>query len=1150
MKHSDFVHLHTHTLYSLLDGACRIEDIMETAREFKMPAAAITDHGNMFGAIHFYTHAMKQGIKPIIGAEMYLAPKSRFDKSSGGARGAANHITLLAKDETGYQNLMKLVSAGYTEGFYYKPRVDKEMLSEHSRGIIALSGCLKGTIPQLLLKDKVDKAVNYIGELAGIFSKNFYLEIQDHGLKEQKKVNKLLIRLSKEINIPLVATNDVHYIKKEHAQAHEALLCLQTQTTLDDPGRMRLSTNEFYFKSPQEMKELFKETPEAIRNTIEITERCNLELSFDKDHLPRYKTPNGINSNEYLTNLCLEGAKKKYTTINENLKKRLDYELNIIENAGFTSYFLMVWDFVKFAKSQNIPVGPGRGSAAGSVVAYVLDITGIDPIQHNLIFERFLNPERISLPDIDIDFCYERRQEVIDYVANKYGKRNVAQIITFGSMAARAVIRDVARVMSLSYNEADKIAKMIPSDPKMTLNKALKLEPDLKKLYENDEKIAQLINTSKTLEGLKRHASMHAAGVVISEDDLTNHIPLFKTADDQITTGYDMESLKKIGLVKMDFLGLKTLTVIDKACKIVKRVRGDTIDINGLPLNDKKTYKLLSAAKSMGVFQLESSGMRDLLRKLKPEVFDDIVALLALYRPGPLGSGLVDEFIKRKHGKVPVVYVHPQLKPILKDTYGVLLHQDQIMVMGIKLAGFSLAQADILMRAISKKRPEEMEELHGDFIKGAAAGGINKNKAEEIFTLISHFTGYGFNKAHTTCYAAIAYQTAYLKANYPVEFMTALLSSEKNDMDKIALYIEDAKKLGIEILPPDVNESFSEFTVIKEKKAIRFGLSAVKNVGEGAINSIIKARLKEGNFKSLYDLCKRIDSRLVNRRVIESLIKCGAFHSFRLYRSQLTAILDKVMDAACSIQKDKASGQLSFLDGPQEEGSFGKTFKEIPQIDEWPENQLLAYEKDMLGFYITGHPLAKYEKTLKFFSKLQISRLSTGKDGSEITIAGVIAKIKQTVTKKKGEKMAIVRLEDLSGQTDVLVFPKSYAKCSNFIKIDAIVFIKGRLNLREETPKIIADEIISIKEARTKYTSSLEIKLLTAGLEEKTLKELKEVLAVHPGRTPVYLNFISPQGKNQKILANSDIKVKADEALINRIEKLVGQDAVFIEVCA
>jgi DNA polymerase III subunit alpha len=1151
MKHADFAHLHIHTQYSLLDGACRLPELMETARKYKLPAVAMTDHGNMFGAVEFYTEAMNYGLKPIIGAELYIAPESRFKKSANRLKETSHHIILLAKDEVGYKNLMKLVSAGYLEGFYYRPRIDKEILAQCSEGLICLSGCLKGEIAKFILANERNKAKEIAGQFKNIFKEDFYLELQDNGIEEQKTVNKTLLELSKELSIPIVATGDVHYLRKEDSKAHEALLCLQTQTTLSDPNRMRLQTDQFYFKTPAEMKESFKDNPEAIKNTIEIVEKCNLELTFDQTHLPRYRPPENLSCDEYLRKLCFEGAKIKYQKETSQISKRLNDELAVIEKAGFTSYFLMVWDFVKFAKSENIPVGPGRGSAAGSLVSYTLDITGLDPLKHGLIFERFLNPERISLPDIDIDFCYERRQEVIDYVASKYGKANVAQIITFGTMAARAVVRDVGRVMDFSYAEVDKIAKLIPPDPKMTLKKALNIEPELNSLYENDQRIRELIDTSKTLEGLSRHASVHAAGVVISEDELTNHIPLFKTSDNQITTGFAMDSLKKIGLLKMDFLGLKTLTVMNKTTKIIKRVREKEVDINNLELDNKKTYKLLSEAKSLGVFQLESTGMRDLLKKLKPETFDDIVALLALYRPGPLGSGLVDEFIKRKHGSMPVVYLHPKLVPILKETYGILLHQEQIMVIGLELGGFSLAQADILMRAISKKNPEQMEQLHSDFIKGAAERGIDERSAEQIFTLMSHFTGYGFNKAHTTCYAMIAYQTAYLKANYRIEFLAALLSSEKNNTDKIALYIDDAKKFKIEILPPDVNESLSEFTVVKEKDAIRFGLSAVKNVGEGAIESIIKSRIENGKFSSLYDFCLRVDTRLVNRRVIESLIKCGAFDSFHLHRSQMTLALNKVLEATSSLQKDRNNGQLSLFDSTLSKNYFGKTFEDIPDIEEWPENQVLSFEKETLGFYITGHPLTKHERLMKFFSKITISQLAQQKNNQTVALMGVLAKVRHTLAKKgrsRGEKMAIVELEDLTGQVEVLVFPRCYSKYSNYIKTDTAVLVKGSLSLKEESPKIIADEVLSIKEARIKYISSLNIKLNTVGLEEDLLKKLKNILSAHRGKAPVHLHFINPDGSREKMLVNSDIKVEVSQALLEKIEKLIGQDAVQIKV--
>ena len=1147
MKHADFVHLHVHTQYSLLDGACKLKNLVNVAHDFKMPALAITDHGNMFGAIEFYCLARDKGIKPIVGVELYIAPASRFEKSARGISETAYHILLLAKDEDGYRNLIKLVSIGYLEGFYYRPRIDKEVLSQHSKGLIGLSACLKGEIASSILKGKKDYAREVAGQLQEIFGRdNFYFELQDNFIAQQKKVTRELLILSKELSIPVVATNDVHYLRKEDAMSHEALLCLQTQTTLDDENRFKFQTEEFYLKSPEEMAKLFSDIPQAISNTIIIAEKCNLEFRFDKVHLPKYELPQGIDENIFLRELCDEGIKKLYGGYNEQIRNRLEHELKVIEGAGFTSYFLLVWDFVKFAKEKGIPVGPGRGSAAGSLVSYVLGITAIDPIRYKLIFERFLNPERISLPDIDIDFCYGRRDEVINYVTKKYGSDKVAQIITFGTMAARAVVRDVGRVMSMSYSEVDKIAKLIPSDLHMTLKKALQLEPRLKALYDENPQIKNLIDTSQTLEGLTRHASTHAGGVVISKDPLTNHVPLFKTSDNQIITGFSMDSLKKIGLLKMDFLGLRTLTVMDETVKIIKRTQNKIVNISNIPLDDKKTFEMLSRAESLGVFQLESSGMRDLLRKLKPEAFEDIVALLPLFRPGPLGSGLVDEFIKRKHGQVPIKYIHPKLEPILKDTYGVILYQDQIMVIGIELAGFSFAQADILMRAIGKKQPEVMEQLREDFLKGAINQGVSSKIAEQIFTLMSHFTGYGFNKAHGTAYAMIACHTAYLKANYPVEFMTALLSSEKDNTDKIAQYIEETKRMGIKVLAPDVNESFARFTVVGD--AIRFGLSAVKNVGQAAIDSIVKIRQIKGKFSSFYDFCEKNDSRSVNRKVIESLIKCGAFDSFRFHRSQLIASLDNVLEVAGSIAKDRQSGQLSFFDNIKSRNGFAGNFYEMPQIEEWSESQRLAYEKEMIGFYITGHPLACHQKILNTYSNASTVNLGEFNNGKEVTLGGVLSRVRNTVTKKKGERMAILKLEDLNGDVEVLVFPKAYAKNASFIKEDKIVFITGRLDLRENPPKIIASEIVPIENAHEKFASGIIISLVTSGLKEDSLNKLREVLEKNPGRMPVFLNLSTPDGRQIKIKLNSTIKVRIKQELIAKLKEMYGEDAINFKV--
>ena len=1120
-----------------------------------MPALAITDHGNMFGAIEFYLQTMAHGIKPIIGAEVYVAPDSRFEKSAHGIQEAAFHLVLLAKDMDGYKNLMKLVSSGYLEGFYYRPRIDKEILKNHSKGLICLSACLKGEIPHFICSNQIEQARATAVFFKELFGKDFYLEVQDNLIKEQEDANVRLIEMARQLDIPLVATNDVHYVKKEDAVAHEALLALQTQTTLEDPNRMRMQTYEFYLKSAAEMARKFGETcPEALKNTLEIAEKCNLELDFKKTHLPHYKVPGGKKRDEYMRELVWEGINKRYAEITDEIKNRIEHELSIIEKLGYTSYFLIAWDFVHYAKQKGIPVGPGRGSAAGSLVSYSLGITDIDPLRYDLLFERFLNPDRVSLPDIDIDFCYERRNEVIDYVVEKYTKDNVAQIITFGTMMAKGVIRDVGRVMGMAYSEVDKIAKMVPNELNITLNQALKSSPELNGLYKTDPRITQLIDISRTLEGLTRHASTHAAGVVICEKPLTEFIPLFKTGDGQITTGYPMTSLEKIGLLKMDFLGLRTLTVINETLKIIKKIRNEDVEMDRILLDDKKTYGLLSDANSIGVFQLESSGMRDLLKKFNPEKFEDLISILALFRPGPMGSGMLDDFIERKHGRIEIKYDHPSLEPILKDTYGIIVFQEQVMRIASTLAGFTLAQADSLRRAMSKKTPEVMTEARNHFIEGCSKKGITTKIADKIFSFIEYFAGYGFNKSHSAAYAMISYRTAYLKANYPVEFMTALLTSEKDDTDKIAVYIDEAERLGIKILPPDVNESFAKFTVVEDKsegnkfgKAIRFGLSAVKNVGQIAIDSIITMRQKENGFKSLYHFCEHIDSRVVNRKVIESLIKCGAFDSFKLHRSQLIAILDKAMEVAGGIQKDRQNGQMSFFDTFENQDHFKKSFHDIPDIKEWPESQLLSFEKEMLGFYITKHPLTRFEKILRLYGNANVMSLGSRRDGDNIVIGGILNTVKLTTTKKTGERMAIAKLEDLTGIVEVLVFPKSYTKIGNHIKADTMLFIKGRLSLREEEPKLIAEEAMPLDEVQDNMTKAISIKVITSGLNKKTLESLKIILSNHRGEIPAYIHFQTPGNKKIALAIGADFRVKPSAEIINEIEELLGNGTVSIE---
>jgi DNA polymerase-3 subunit alpha len=1139
MPASEFVHLHLHTQYSLLDGACRIPEILAIAKSFKMDSLAITDHGSMFGAIDFYLEAQKAGIKPIIGCEFYVAPGSRLEKKSGsGIEDAANHLILLARNEEGYHNLMKLVSIGYLEGFYYRPRIDKEILAQYSSGLIGLSACLKGEIACLILQKRFNDALKTADTYQNILGKgNFYLEIQGNTIAEQKIVNAGLIKISGELNIPLVATNDVHYPTKDRAAAHEALLCIQTQTTLDDPKHMRFQTEEFYFTSPAEMKKLFSAYPEALKNTLEIASRCNLELDFTQMHLPKYSPPDGKNKEEFLLELCEKGLLGKDLKNNPEVQKRLDHELKIIKHMGFISYFLIVWDFIAYAKSQSIPVGPGRGSAAGSLVSYLLGITDLNPLKYGLLFERFLNPERLGLPDIDIDFCYERRQEVIDYVTQKYGQENVAQIITFGTMQARAVIRDVGRVMAIAYADVDRIAKLIPAELDMTLKKALESEPELNNLYKNDPQITKLINIALSLEGLNRHASVHAAGVIIADKPLNNYMPVFKTGDDQITTGYSMGTLEKIGLLKVDFLGLRTLTVIDETLKLIKKIHGIQVDLEKLPLDDQNTYKLLASSHTIGIFQVESSGMRDLLKKLIPERFEDLIALLALYRPGPIGSGMLDDFMKRKHGIIPIKYEHPKLEPILKETYGIMVYQEQIMQIASVLAGFSLAQADILRKAMGKKIPEVMEKERKNFLSGCIKNGIRESTASKIFDLIEYFSGYGFNKSHSTAYALISYRTAYLKANYPVEFMTALLTSERDNTDKIVEYVNESLRMGLKVQPPDINASEAFFKV-QNASTIRFGLLAIKNVGRGAAESIVTQREK-GEFKSLEDLCQRIDLRLANRKVLESLIKCGALDYFGIGRAKMFASLDIILEGAQKIQKEKSSGQLSFFDPTVKNRGFGKTTRELVDCKEWPEPQLLAFEKDMLGFYVSGHPLARFANQLKRFVSCSTSNLHEHKDQDTIKIVGLIVKIKHTVTRAKQEKMAILKLEDLDGAVEVLVFPRAFAKISSHIQANTIVHIRGVLDLKEETPKIIVEDLFPFEEI---YKLITAININLSGIRENIFESLKALLGAHRGSIPVYLRLDTPAKSRVQLIVGEGLYVEPNEQLIQDLDELLGQE--------
>ncbi len=1141
---SEFIHLHVHTQYSLLDGACRVDALVKKAAALEMPALGMTDHGNMFGAIHFYQACKKANIKPIIGCEAYITPGSRLLRE--GDQKSICHITILVHNAQGYAHLMKLVSASYLDGFYYKPRIDKHILSQYASGLIGTSGCLKGEVSGHLLRGNFEAAIKAADEYKHIFAKGcYYIELMEHGLIEQSKVNEDLLKIADKLNLPTVASNDVHYIEQGQALAHETLLCIQTQTTLNDPNRMRFGCDQFYFKDAASMQRTFAFKPEAISNTLLIAEQCDLKIDFDQYHLPNYDPPTGKTTEQYLHELCETGLQKRYGGANEELRKRLAHELKTIESMGFVSYFLIVWDFINYAKSIGVPVGPGRGSAAGSLVSYLLGITDLDPIKYGLLFERFLNPGRKSMPDIDIDFCYERRNEVIDYVTKKYSSDNVAQIITFGSMQAKAAVRDVGRAMAVPYADVDKIAKMIPNEIGISIEEALNVEPQLRELIEIDKTAKQLLETAQVLEGLNRHASIHAAGVVISDKPLIEYVPMFKSSDGQITTAYDMDGISKIGLLKMDFLGLRTLTVIVDALKIIKGRRGIDIDIENLTFDDKKTYAMLGNALALGVFQLESGGMRDLLKKMKPSEFEDLIAILALYRPGPMKSGMLDDFIKRKRGENKFTYSHPKLEDVLKTTYGIIVYQEQVMQISSVMAGFNMTMADDLRKAMGKKIPAEMQKMRSFFVEGCAkTSNINDTQANQLFDLIDYFSGYGFNRSHSAAYAVITYRTAYLKANYPVEFMSALLTSERDNTDKVVEYVKEAEAMGIKILPPDVNGSFAQFTVIDDK-TIRYGLLAVKNIGAGAIESMVKARADGGTFKSVFDFCKRVDLRLNNRKVLESLIKSGAFDSLGAARAQWMAVLERALEHGVKTQKEVEVGQISFFNMADASTGFSKQDESLPDILEWPQAQLLTNEKALLGFYLSGHPLERYKNEIEKFADFTTASIKNARDGKDARMIGLICAVKLTTTKKTNERMAIVGLEDADGAMEVVVFPSSYTQVASYLREGNVVVVKGKVSFRDGLPKMIVNEMAGIDEIYD-IIKSLHIDLSKVGKEG--FERLKIKLARFPGKVPVYIQVDTQNYKSVQILVSEDLFVSPSEVLMEELKALVGQDMFSIKL--
>lgn len=1125
-----FTHLHVHTEYSLLDGSCKIKELVARAKELGMDSIAITDHGVMYGVIDFYRAAKEIGIKPIIGCEVYVAPNSRFDREQTGGEDRYYHLVLLAENDIGYHNLMKIVSKGFVDGFYYRPRVDKEVLQEFHEGIIALSACLAGEVPRYISKGLYEEAVKRAKEYEGIFGKgNFFLELQDHGIAEQQRVNQALLRMSQETGIELVATNDIHYINEQDATAHDILLCIQTGKKVSDENRMRYEGGQYFCKSEEEMKQLFPYALQALENTHKIAQRCNVEIEFGVTKLPKFQVPDGYTSWEYLKKLCYEGLQRRYPTKQEQLKERLNYELDTIYNMGYVDYFLIVWDFIHFARQNNIMVGPGRGSAAGSIVSYCLEITNIDPIKYDLLFERFLNPERISMPDIDVDFCYERRQEVIDYVVRKYGKEQVVQIVTFGTLAAKGVIRDVGRVLDLPYSLCDSIAKMVPNDLNMTIETALKMNPELRSMYESNDQVKYLIDMSLRLEGLPRHTSIHAAGVVISQKPVDEYVPLSRASDGSITTQFTMTTLEELGLLKMDFLGLRTLTVIQNAVNNVEKNQGIHINIDEIDFNDKEVLESIGTGKCEGVFQLESGGMKSFMKELKPESLEDIIAGISLYRPGPMN--FIPQYLKGKNDKASITYDCPQLKPILESTYGCIIYQEQVMQIVRELGGYTLGRSDLVRRAMSKKKASVMEKERKNFVygnpeegvPGCIQNGIDEKTANHIYDEMIDFARYAFNKSHAAAYAIVSYETAYLKYYYPVEFMAALMTSVIDNPGKVAEYILTSRAMGIEILSPDVNEGQRDFSVANGK--IRYALSAIKSIGRSVIDSLVEEREKNGKFKSLKDLIDRMIGKELNKRTVENLIKSGAMDSLEGTRKQKIEVFASIMDQAAKEKKQSIQGQMTLFDFVTEEQK--EAFEiQFPNVGEFERQTMLALEKEVLGIYISGHPLEEDETLLKKnitattadFVVEEETGQTKARDGSQVTIGGMITGKTVKIT-KTNQIMAFVTLEDLVGTVEVLVFPKVYEKYKMLLNEDKKVFMQGRVSSADEAQgKLICEHVIPFehlpKELWIQFADLEQYKK-----QEETLLNMLEPL---DGSDPVFI-YLKNSRQYKKLPASRNI---------------------------
>lgn len=1125
-----YVPLHLHSEYSLLDGAIKLKDLCKFAKENDMPAVTITDHGAMYGAIDFYRTAKETGVKPLIGCEFYVYNGDITERNSSKTR--LNHLVLIAKDKQGYANLVKLVSIAHCQGFYYKPRLNFELVEKYHEGLICLSACVQGEIADLILQKELKEAKDRAQKYKNLFKEDYYIELQDHGLDNQKRSNPDLINIAKELDIKMVITNDSHYLRKEDADWHDTLLCLQTNALKSDENRFSFPNNEFYVKTVSELRDSFKwldaETFEqAIANTVEVAEKCHLIIEMGNSPMPHYEVPKTHTVESYLELKVREGLNKRYKEITPEIEERVKYELGVIEQMGFSAYFLITWDFINFAKQSGIPVGPGRGSAAGSIVAYALEITDLDPIRHNLLFERFLNPERISMPDVDIDFCIERRAEVIDYVAKKYGEDHVCQIVTFGTFAAKAALKGVARVFNIPFAESNKLSALIPSNPGAKIDDALQEGMELKQLYDSDEEIKKLVDMAKSIEGIKNNIGMHAAGVIISHKPLNEIVPVQPSKEGIIITEYPMADLEKLGLLKMDFLGLRNLTIIDKTIKLVKKRHGIDIDINNIPLDDKKTYKMLTKGETAGVFQLESSGMKKLVRDLKPSVFEDLGALVALFRPGPLESGMVTDFVERKHGRQKITFAHPLLEPILKDTYGTIVYQEQIMQIFQVLAGYSLGGADMVRRMMGKKKVDEMAKQKSVFVEGAGKNGMAEKAATELFEQIEKFAEYCFNRSHSAAYAFVAYQTAYLKAHYTVEYISALLSSVAGDQDKTQAYIEEALKYGIKVLPPDINKSYSEFT--PDENNIRFGLASIKQVGEIVVEAIIAEREANGDFESIYDFCTRVESKCSNKRVMEGLIKAGAFSNIETSRKQLLENLEYIVATANREAQEREKGQCSL---------FAGTDCDAPQFtlagtdEEYDDKQIQSFEKEFLGFYVTSHPLSSIRDKLPFLMTHKISDLPEIANDKMVTICGLITTAKQIPTKKDPTKfIKFLTVEDLTGKIEIVVFNKKLVEFDSILQTEQKVIISGKVSRRDE-------ESISILLETAKPVENSNIFTLEL-LEEITYEELvalKDILVKHNGSDPVIIKVSSGED-DVKIISSSIFWVNSSNDLVNSLTK-------------